>query len=56
MRLKISFLKVHGSNGMVPLHHQKIISAFMDEVIEELPIKSTQYTFSSLKGTSKVLN
>lgn len=56
MRLKISFLKVHGSNGMVPLHHQKIISAFMDEVIEELPVKSTQYTFSSLKGTSKVLN
>ncbi len=56
MRFKISFLKVHGSNGMVPLHHQRIISAFMDEVIAEMPVQSKLYTFSSLKGTSKVLN
>ncbi len=56
MRIKISFLKVHGSNGLVPLHHQKIISAFMEEVIAELPYKSMTYNFSSLKGTSKVLN
>ena len=56
MRLKISFLKVHGSNGMVPLHHQKIISAFMEEVIQEVESKSKHYNFSSLKGTSKVMN
>lgn len=56
MRIKISFLKVHGSNGLVPLHHQKIISAFMEEVIRELPIQSEFYNFSSLKGTSKVQN
>ena len=56
MRIKISFLKVHGSSGTVPLHHQKIISAFMDEVIREMPISSPFYNFSSLKGTSKVQN
>jgi len=38
----------------VPLHHQKIISAFMEEVIRELPVTSDFYCFSSLKGTSKV--
>ena len=54
MRVKISFLKVHGSSGTVPLHHQKIISAFLEEVIREMPIKSEFYNFSSLKGTSKV--
>ncbi len=54
MRIKISFLKVHGSSGTVPLHHQKIISAFMDEIIRELPAGSNHYNFSSLKGTSKV--
>jgi len=54
MRIKISFLKVHGSSGTVPLHHQKIISAFMEEVIRELPVSSNYYNFSSLKGTSKV--
>jgi CRISPR-associated endoribonuclease Cas6 len=55
MRLKISFLKVHGSSGMVPLHHQRIISAFMEEVIQELQTQSKLYNFSSLKGTSKVM-
>lgn len=54
MRIKISFLKVHGSSGTVPLHHQKIISAFLEEVIRDMPIKSEFYNFSSLKGTSKV--
>jgi len=54
MRIKISFLKVHGSSGTVPLHHQKIISAFLEEVIRELPVTSNNYTYSSLKGTSKV--
>lgn len=54
MRIKISFLKVHGSSGTVPLHHQKIISAFLDEVIREIPASSENYCFSSLKGTSKV--
>ncbi|MFM9052250.1 MAG: CRISPR-associated endoribonuclease Cas6 [Bacteroidota bacterium] len=56
MRIKISFLKVHGGSGTVPLHHQKIISAFMDEIIREIPSASPFYNFSSLKGTSKVQN
>ena len=54
MRIKISFLKVHGSSGTVPLHHQKIISAFMDEVMREIPEATDYFCFSSLKGTSKV--
>lgn len=56
MRIKISFLKVHGSNGTVPLHHQKIVSAFIDEVAREISIPDQSYNFSSLKGTSKVQN
>ncbi|MFM2135899.1 MAG: CRISPR-associated endoribonuclease Cas6 [Bacteroidota bacterium] len=56
MRFKISFLKVHGGAGTVPLHHQKIISACMDEVIREIPSASSFFNFSSLKGTSKVQN
>lgn len=56
MRIKISFLKVHGGAGMVPLHHQKIVSALMDEIIHELPTASPFFCFSSLKGTSKVIN
>jgi CRISPR-associated endoribonuclease Cas6 len=56
MRIKISFLKVHGTNGLVPLHHQKIISSLMEELIRDLPVKSERYNFSSLKGTSKVQN
>src|SRR4029078_6446410 len=56
MRIKISFLKVHGTNGLVPLHHQKIISSFLEDVMKEIPEKSELYNFSSLKGTSKVQN
>ena len=56
MRIKISFLKVHGTNGLVPLHHQKIISSFLEDVMREMPEKSDRYNFSSLKGTSKVQN
>jgi CRISPR-associated endoribonuclease Cas6 len=41
---------------MVPLHHQKIISAFMEEIIQEMPNASKLYNFSSLKGTSKVMS
>lgn len=54
MRIKISFLKVHGSSGTVPLHHQKIISALIDEVVHEIPSPTDYFCFSSLKGTSKV--
>ena len=56
MRIKLSFLKVHGSAGTVPLHHQKIISALMDEVIRDIPNSDSFYNFSSLKGTSKIQN
>jgi CRISPR-associated endoribonuclease Cas6 len=47
---------VHGTNGLVPLHHQKIISSFLEDLMRELSVKSDRYNFSSLKGTSKVQN
>lgn len=54
MRVKISFQRNRGSNNSVPLHHQKIVSAFINELIQEVPVKTSHYNFSSLKGTSKV--
>jgi len=56
MRTKISLIKVQGNAGLVPLHHQQLVSAFMEEVITEVGRKADRYVFSSLKGTSKVQN
>src|SRR5205085_9096729 len=56
MRTKISLNKVQGNPGLVPLHHQQIISAFMAELIQEGGRTADRYVFSSLKGTSKVQN
>lgn len=56
MRTKISLIKVQGNAGLVPLHHQQIISAFMEELIKEVGRAANRYVFSSLKGTSKVQN
>jgi CRISPR-associated endoribonuclease Cas6 len=56
MRIKLSLLKLSSSNkdGIIPLHHQRILSSFLEELIRELPLQSQSYSFSSLKGTSKV--
>src|SRR5436309_1475473 len=56
MRTKISLIKVQGNAGLVPLHHQQIVSAFVEENMKEADITSDRYVFSSLKGTSKVQN
>jgi CRISPR-associated endoribonuclease Cas6 len=56
MRVKISFLRVQDANHSVPLHHQKLVSAFIDSIIDEIGSKPKFYNFSSLKGTSKVQN
>ncbi len=54
MRVKISFQRNRGSNNSVPLHHQKIVSSFLNELIQEISVKTENFNFSSLKGTSKV--
>ncbi len=56
MRTKISLIKVQGNAGLVPLHHQQIVSAFLEEMIQEAGHSTDRYVFSSLKGTSKVQN
>ena len=56
MRTKISLIKVQGNAGLVPLHHQQIVSAFLGEIITEVGHSTDRYVFSSLKGTSKVQN
>jgi CRISPR-associated endoribonuclease Cas6 len=56
MRTKISLIKVQGNAGLVPLHHQQIVSAFMEDMIREAGQTTERYIFSSLKGTSKVQN
>ncbi|MBK5285021.1 MAG: CRISPR-associated endoribonuclease Cas6 [Bacteroidia bacterium] len=54
MRVKFSFLKSKGSDGSLPLHHQKLISSFISEMLEDFPNHTGIYNFSTLKGTSKV--
>ena len=54
MRVKFSFLKSRESEPVLPLHHQKLISAFVREMLEDEPNHTGLYNFSTLKGTSKV--
>ena len=54
MRVKFSFLKSKNNDGAIPLHHQKLISHVMREMMEDLPGHTALYNFSTLKGTSKV--
>jgi CRISPR-associated endoribonuclease Cas6 len=56
MRVKISFIRTQDSNLSIPLHHQKLVSYFMESIIDEINIRPRFYNFSSLKGTSKVQN
>jgi CRISPR-associated endoribonuclease Cas6 len=56
MRVKLLFLKGQGkSSDSIPLHHQRILSSWLQDLIKELPQNSDWYCFSSLKGTSKVM-
>jgi CRISPR-associated endoribonuclease Cas6 len=58
MRIRLSFLKAFGTenNGVISLHHQKILCSFLEQLIESISHKSDCYCFSSLKGTTKVSN
>ena len=54
MRVKFSFLKSKNNDGAIPLHHQKLISHVIRDILSDSPAHSTLYNFSTLKGTSKV--
>mgnify|MGYP003336293117 CR=1 FL=1 len=54
MRVKFSFLKAKGVDPVLPLHHQKLISAFIREMLADYPNHTGLYNFSTLKGTSKI--
>ena len=56
MRLKITFQLQTGSYNTVPLHHQKIVSNFLQHINGELQKLPFSFNFSSLKGTTKVQN
>jgi CRISPR-associated endoribonuclease Cas6 len=54
MRVKFSFLKLKESEPVLPLHHQKLISTFLRDLLADEPNHTGLYNFSTLKGTSKV--
>lgn len=54
MRVKFSFLKSKNNDGAIPLHHQKLISHVIRDLLIDFPGHSPLYNFSTLKGTSKV--
>jgi CRISPR-associated endoribonuclease Cas6 len=54
MRVKFSFLKSKSGEAALPLHHQRLISIFIREMLADEPNHTGLYCFSTLKGTSKV--
>ena len=56
MRAKIAFVRNPSVTNVVPLHHQKLISGFVEYVTSDYRPRPQFYNFSSLKGTSKVKN
>jgi CRISPR-associated endoribonuclease Cas6 len=56
MRVKISFLRDQSSANSIPLHHQKLLTDSLTPFFESLTSDRTQFNFSSLKGTSKIVN
>jgi CRISPR-associated endoribonuclease Cas6 len=56
MRIKISFLREHASANSIPLHHQKLLSDSLSEISDSITTDRSQFSFSSLKGTSKIQN
>ena len=56
MRAKIAFVRNPSATNVVPLHHQKLLSGFVEHVMSDYRPRPQFYNFSSLKGTSKVKN
>ncbi len=54
MRYKISFLKNRNMDAPIPLHHQHLIASSIEEIVRGLGFNEKFYTFSSLKGTSRI--
>jgi CRISPR-associated endoribonuclease Cas6 len=54
MRVKISFLKEEsfGANGLVPIHHQRLLFDLIKELSVDIPEENKSVCFSSLKGKS----
>ena len=56
MRVKISFLRDQASANTIPLHHQSLLCESLTPMIEAVGGDISQFSFSSLKGTSKIQN
>jgi CRISPR-associated endoribonuclease Cas6 len=56
MRFKISFVREQASSNSIPLHHQKLVTDALGRLIEPITSDRSQFSFSSLKGTSKIQN
>jgi CRISPR-associated endoribonuclease Cas6 len=58
VRVKIVFLKAPGTNqdGLIPLHHQLLLADFINEITGASSEEHKPICFSTLKGTSKVMD
>lgn len=56
MRVKISFVRDLNSSNSIPLHHQKLLSSALHEVVSAFSLEPLPFNFSSLKGTSRIQN
>ena len=56
MRVKISFLRDQASANTIPLHHQSLLCESIIPMIEAIGGDASQFSFSSMKGTSKIQN
>lgn len=56
MRVKISFSKDNSASSSIPLHHQKLLSATLHELASSFSLEPVPFSFSSLKGTSRIQN
>lgn len=54
MRYKISFLREQRSANTIPLHHQKMVTDALSDLINAITSDHSLFNFSSLKGTSKI--
>lgn len=56
MRVKLSFLRDQSSVNSIPLHHQKLLSTTLHEVASSVSSTPVAFSFSSIKGTSRIQN
>ena len=56
MRYKLSFKKSDEQNSALPLHHQNLLAESIKAVSAGMQVDKASLNFSSLKGTSRVMN